>query len=137
MSYVYNFIHESMFFLYKCRCWHVLDTRSSVQAICTICEPPLDFSETVSLIGIFLLFSVYRHWSFYMLIKWSTETSKVTMCFWGWKDQLNLVSHKWTDNIYLLFIIIFCLFFKKKTLLIFVWQYMKRERNTTRQLVFK
>lgn len=88
----------------------LLDTRGGTQ-VSSVYELPLDFSGTISLIGVFLLFSVYRHWSFYMLIKWSTETSKVTMCFWAWKDLLNSVSNKWTDNVYML-LIIFCLLSK-------------------------
>lgn len=47
----------------------LLVTRGGAQVINSVCELPLDFSGTVSLIGVFLLFSVYRHWSFYMLIK--------------------------------------------------------------------
>ena len=46
----------------------LLDTRGGTQ-VSNIYELPLDFSGTISLIGVFLLFSVYRHWSFYMLIK--------------------------------------------------------------------
>ena len=46
----------------------LLDTRGGTQ-VNSVCEFPLDFSGTISLIRVFLLFSVYRHWSFYMLIK--------------------------------------------------------------------
>lgn len=71
MSYFHGFAHEKIFFFVNVLLeGFLLDTGGDVQAMGSICEHHLEFLGAVSLTGVFLLlFSVYRHWSFYMLTK--------------------------------------------------------------------